>query len=57
MAIVETVAEHLTVKSVVGFLAAALFLRYVVLRVNEHIRIKRLGKYGFRVPSYLPFGL
>lgn len=57
MAIVETVAGHLTVKSVVGFLAAALFLRYVVLRVNEHIRIKRLGKYGFRVPSYLPFGL
>jgi hypothetical protein len=56
MGLVETIAEHASVKSVVLFLIGAWLLQFVVNRIIEHIRIKRLGNYGKGLPYYLPFG-
>lgn len=56
MGLVETVAENISFRSVVGFACAALVFNYVVGRLNEHIRIKRLGNYGRQIKSRAPFG-
>jgi cytochrome P450 len=57
MGLVETIAEHASIKSVVLFLIGAWLLQFVVNRIIEHIRIKRLGNYGKGLPYYLPFGI
>lgn len=56
MGLVETVAENISFKSVAVLAVAALFINYVVGRITEHARIKRLGNYGTQLKSRVPFG-
>lgn len=56
MGLVETVAANISFKSVAAFAVAALFINYVAGRIDEHVRIKRLGNYGRQFRAYLPFG-
>lgn len=56
MALIETIVEHVSFKSVVLFIVGAWVLQFVAGRIIEHIRIKRLGNYGRGLPYYLPFG-
>ncbi|GAO14442.1 hypothetical protein UVI_02031650 [Ustilaginoidea virens] len=57
MGAVENVMEQLSARAVFCFLLAALVLRYVVMRIHEHRRIKSLGSYGIDMGSWVPFGL
>lgn len=56
MGLLENFAQHATFKSVALVIFGAWFLQYVVGRIHEHIKIKRLGHYGFQIPSRAPFG-
>lgn len=56
MGLVEAVAEHASFKSVALFIVGALFVQYIVGRIGEHIRIRRLGNYGKSHPYWAPFG-
>jgi cytochrome P450 len=57
MGLLETLFEHLTVKSVSIVSATSLTLWVVISRVDEHRRIRRLGNYGPTVHLYWPLGL
>lgn len=56
MGLVETLFENISAKSVVVFVVGALVLRFVLQRVDEYRRIRRLGRPGRRIPSYAPLG-
>ena len=56
MGLVETLFENISAKSVVVFVVGALVLRFVLQRVDEYCRIRRLGRPGRRIPSYAPLG-
>ena len=56
MGLVETLLELATVKSVSVFLLGSFVAWRVALRVDEHIRIKRLGNYGPKIPMWAPYG-
>ncbi|KJZ79132.1 hypothetical protein HIM_01283 [Hirsutella minnesotensis 3608] len=57
MAITETVLERISVKSVSIFLLVTFVLRVAITRINEHLRIKRLGNYAPQIKSRVPLGL
>lgn len=57
MGLVETAAEHASVKSVSFFVVAVLVVHFAVSRINEHIRIRRIGNYGKSLPYWAPLGL
>ncbi|KAK7422209.1 hypothetical protein QQX98_001732 [Neonectria punicea] len=57
MGIVEAVLEHVSLKAIFAILITVYFIWHVASRVDEHIRIKRLGNYGPSLKTYLPLGL
>lgn len=56
MGLLETAASNLSYSSVALFVIGLVLLRHVVSRIDEHIRIKRLGGHGHRMSSWAPFG-
>ncbi|KAG9255014.1 cytochrome P450 [Emericellopsis atlantica] len=58
MGLVETVLDHLTVKSVALLVVGFIVVQYLVNRLIEHVRLRRIpGKRARKVPSWAPFGL
>ncbi|KAI9898948.1 hypothetical protein N3K66_005409 [Trichothecium roseum] len=57
MAIVEHLAERISLKAAAGCLGAAWIVWTVIQRVSEHRRIKALGSYATNIPSWAPLGL
>lgn len=57
MALVEEVIEHSSVGNAFLFLTLGYVLYQVYKRVDETIRLRKLGVRGPRVPNKLPFGL
>lgn len=56
MALIETVMEYASFKSVTLFIIGAWYLQFIVGRITEHVRIRRMGNYGKSLPYYWPFG-
>ena len=56
MAIVEHLAERVSLKSAAGYLGVAWVVWAVIGRVNERRRIKALGSYTVEIPSWAPLG-
>ena len=56
MAIVEHLAERVSLKAAAGCLGAAWIVWTVIQRVSEHRRIKALGSYATNIPSWAPLG-
>lgn len=56
MGLVETFLGHVSAKSVVAFIVCALVVRFIFQRIDERIRVRRLGRPGRQVTSYVPWG-
>lgn len=56
MVVIEAIADHLSAKSIALFILLALVLRLVVNRLDENLRLKRLGNHGIDVSTWMPFG-
>lgn len=56
MALVEEVLEHLSVSNAFLILVLGFVLYQACKRIDETIRLRRLGVRGPRVPNKLPFG-
>lgn len=57
MGLIETLLEHVSLRTIVGFALFALVSRWVVSRILEHVKIKRMGYYAKSYPTYAPLGL
>ncbi|KAM5356253.1 hypothetical protein ACJ41O_002899 [Fusarium nematophilum] len=57
MGLVETFAEHVSFKAALSILTLACVVYYIACRIDEHRRIRRLGRYGPYLRTYLPWGL
>lgn len=57
MGLVEALLEHVSIKSVTLWVVGGLTLWHIIQRIDEHIRIKRLGNYGPTIHNWLPFGM
>ena len=56
MGLVEATLEHLSFKSVALFLIIAYSVWHLIQRLDEHRRIRKLGKYGPYLRPKLPWG-
>lgn len=57
MGLVDAIWEKATPGSVALFTAAGITLYYIWFRVDEHVRIRRLGNYGPTMHHRLPLGM
>ncbi|KAF5023158.1 hypothetical protein F66182_4791 [Fusarium sp. NRRL 66182] len=57
MGVVEALVEQLSFKTTFIFLTVAYAAYYIICRIDEHRRIKRLGHYGPYMKRYAPWGL
>ncbi|KAK0383268.1 hypothetical protein NLU13_9181 [Sarocladium strictum] len=57
MGIIDTVWDNASPENVAIGTAAGITLYYIWFRIDEHIRIRRLGKYGPTIKHKLPLGL
>lgn len=56
MGFVEVALELVSVRSTLVFIILASVLWAVIVRIDEHRRITRMGAYGQSLKYYLPFG-
>lgn len=56
MGVVEALIEQVSVKATLTILFVAYWVYYIICRIDEHRRIRRLGHYGPCVKSYAPWG-
>lgn len=56
MGIIDTVWDNASPENVAIGTAAGITLYYIWFRIDEHIRIRRLGKYGPTIKHKLPLG-
>lgn len=57
MGIIEAILERASVKPVLAFAVGALVVRHIALRWHEHNRIRRLGKRGKSLETFVPWGM
>ncbi|KAF4459705.1 n-alkane-inducible cytochrome P450 [Fusarium albosuccineum] len=57
MGLVETFLGQVSLRSTLIILIAAYTVYYVICRIHEHRRIRRLGNYGPYLRTYAPWGL
>ncbi|KAH7136548.1 cytochrome P450 [Dactylonectria macrodidyma] len=57
MGLIETVWEQASLKGVFAALIAFFSVWHIASRIDEHIRIRRVGNYAPTLKAYLPLGL
>lgn len=56
MGVVGTFLEQVSLKATLTIIFVAYCIYFIISRIDEHRRIRRLGHYGPSMKSYAPWG-